>query len=130
MSNQNLKSLAMACKILAVAVWVLAPWILGSYYHHTIYDIHDIGYIFENVILAVLSLVPNRWLVSSKVALGISSLAALIPVCTLFLADNLFFSGIGDLFILAVVLGFLLPLPLSILFSYLRFRRGEKFTFA
>ena len=129
MSNQNLKSLAMACKILAIAVWVLAPWLLGSY-HHTVYDIQHIGFIIQNAALALLSLIPNRWLVSSKTAFGISLLVALFPLHVFFYADNLFLGGISDLFILAVALSIFVPLPLSILFSYLRFRRGEKFTFA
>lgn len=74
--------------------------------------------IAELTTLVVLAVLPNRWLVFSKVSFTVSLLVALIP----------FYPAMGwltqwsDLPFMA----FLVPLPLSLVLSFWRQRKGEK----
>jgi hypothetical protein len=66
MSNQSLKSIALACKSLAIITSVVLPMILHPRWGvNPIADVQLVG-------LAVLSLIPNRWLVFSRITLSYS----------------------------------------------------------
>ena len=80
--------------------------------------------------LAVLSLIPNRWLVFSRISFVIFLLLTLFPF-------NIFLhiSAYRDLdfgSVAAMIIGVMLfaPLPLSLVLSRMRLRRGNKFTYA
>jgi hypothetical protein len=120
-----LKSLAVASKVLAIVASVLLPMILGHRWGiNLIADIQRVG-------LAVLSLIPNRWLVFSRRTFVIIFLLTLFPF-------NIFFhiSVFKDVDLGLVVPGVFMavflfvPLPLSLLLSRIRFQRGESFTYA
>jgi len=128
MSDQHLKWLALAGKMWAIAVWVLVPCIFQDWHH---YDEHHAIYLVQNSILAVVSLLPNRWLVFSRPSFFIFLLLALLPL-DVFHSYSVF-RGVD---VGLVALGFLMslclfaPLPLSLFFSRIRFRRGAEFTYA
>jgi hypothetical protein len=73
MGNQSLKSLALACKTLAIVVSVVVPMLLG--HRWGVNRIAD----FQLVGLAVLSLIPNRWLVFSRITFVIFLPLMLFP---------------------------------------------------
>ena len=127
MSNQFLKWLALVAKIVAIMVWILVPWVLGSYHH---YDENHRLYLVQNSIAAVLSLVPNRWLVFSRVSFSIFLLLALLPF-DVFLPLSVFRGVDLGLIAAGLAIAFCLfvPLPLSLIFSRIRFRRGERFAY-
>lgn len=147
-----MKAGAITCKILAIIIslsnaWFVlnfdfqdlrattapqyrdAPpdWGTPSYVHRTYFRIA------EAAVLAFLALVPNRILVSSGAVFAISLTLALVPLRTLF-ATHPSLRGLGELvlsgFAVAMVLGMITPLPLSIIFSFLRHRRGERVAYA
>src|SRR5260370_23040659 len=73
MTSPSLKSLAWTCKILAVVDCVLLPLILHPRWGVSrIADVQLIGF-------AVLSLIPNRWLVISRISFVIFLLRTLFP---------------------------------------------------
>jgi hypothetical protein len=125
MSNQSLKSLALACKTLAIVVSVIVPLLLGHRWSaNRIADVQLVG-------LAVLSLLPNRWLVFSRMTFVVSLLLALFPFQILFHVSA--FKGVDlGLVLPGICMAVLLfvPLPLSLVLSRMRFQRGERFTYA
>ena len=125
MSNKSLKLLALTCKILAIFVSVIVPMILPPRWGvNPIADIQLLG-------LAVLSLVPNRWLVFSRTSFVISLVLTMFPFHVYFSVSV--FRGV-DIGLIAAGLMMSLflfaPLPLSLIFSRMRFRREERFTYA
>ena len=125
MSNKSLKLLALACKILAIFVSVVVPMILPPRWG--VNPVADV----QLVSLAVLSLIPNRWLVFSSASFFIFLLLTLFPFHVFFPLSV--FSGVDIGSIAAgLMMSFSLftPLPLSLIFSWMRFRKGEKFTYA
>src|SRR5882757_3086903 len=118
MTNPSLKSIAWACKVLAVADSVVAPPILHPHWGvNRIADVQLIG-------LAVLSLIPNRWLVFSRVSFVIFLLLTLFPFRVFF-----HISAFGDFdleSVIAMIISvfFFAPLPLSLVLSRMRFQRG------
>jgi hypothetical protein len=125
MSNGSLKLLALVCKIFAIFVSVVVPMILHPRWGvNPVADVQLVG-------LAVLSLIPNRWLVFSSVSFFVSLLLALFPFHAFFPVSV--FRGVDfGLLVSGLMISFLLfaPLPLSLIFSWMRFRKGEKFTYA
>jgi hypothetical protein len=120
-----LKSVALACKILAIITSVVLPMILRPRWGvNPIADVQLVG-------LAVLSLVPNRWLVSSRIMFAIFLLLTLFPF-------NVFFHvGAFKGFDLGLVLPgvfmtvfLFVPLPLSLVLSRIRYRQGNRFNYA
>jgi hypothetical protein len=85
----------------------------------------------QSVLLAVLSLVPNRWLVCSRVSFIVFLLVTLFPFHVLFPVSV--FTGVdaGSMAVsMFMVVCLFAPLPLSLIFSRTRFQRGEKFVYA
>lgn len=141
------KAAAVTCKVLAVVVWLSTAWLVFSfdfqdlrassapqyrdapvdwgtpaYVHRTYFRIAEVA------LLSLLALMPNGILTSSRTAFAISLALALVPF-RIFFATQFSFRGIGELllagFAVAGMLGMLTPLPLSIIFSFVRRRRGE-----
>jgi len=124
MKNQFLKWAAWACKILAVIINVCVPLIL-----HPRWGLNRIAD-GQLVSLALLSLIPNRWLVFSRIPFVIFLLLTLFPF-RIFLESSAYRafdmqSAAGMIF--AVLL--FAPLPLTLVLSRMRLRRGTKFTYA
>jgi len=124
MNNLSLKSLAWACKILAIAASVVLPLILHPRWGvNRIADVQVVG-------LAVLSLTPNRWLVFSRISFVIFLLLALYPFSIFFHISA--YRDFDLQSVTAMILCVLLfaPLPLSLVLSRIRFHGGDKFTYA
>lgn len=125
MSNQSLKSLALACKTLAIVVSVVVPMLLGHRWGvNRIADIQLVG-------LALLSLIPNRWLVVSQITFVIFLLVTLFPIRVFFDVSAFKDVDMGSLLpgiFMAVFL--FIPLPLSLILSRMRLQRGVRFTYA
>jgi hypothetical protein len=125
MSNPSLKSVALACKVLAILECVGLPLILRPRWGlDRIADVQLIG-------LAVLSLIPNRWLVFSRAPFVLFLVLTLFPFRDYFYIsaykDVDWASLIGGIFIGLFLFA---PLPLSLVLSRMRFRRGDKFIYA
>ena len=124
MSNQSLKTLALACKALAIVVSVVVPMLFGHRWGtNRIADIQLVG-------LAVLSLIPNLWLVFSRITFVLFLLLTLFPLRVFFHASA--FKGV-DLGLVAGIFAAIflfVPLPLSLVLSRIRFQRGDRFTYA
>jgi hypothetical protein len=145
--RRALKRLALACKVMAVAVWVGggavkilwifsgmwaanpprdAPpdWGTPSYFHRTYLEI------FIILVVALLSAIPNRRLVVSPVAFSLSLLSVLFPLCAV-LIRNLSgpFSGPPDLFGWFLLIFIFAPLPLSLLLSFWRHQTGAEVSY-
>jgi hypothetical protein len=130
-----MKISAWFCKIAAIVIWLVAARAAISL---DIYTLHGgtseyrgldtsfpdnasvIKDIAEWALLALLAILPNRWLVVSLVVFAISLMIALIPSCLILGWDT--DNWMGDLFILLPIYA---PLPLSLVLSFLRFRKGE-----
>jgi hypothetical protein len=125
MSNQSLKTLALACKTLAIVVSVVVPMLFGHRWGtNRIADIQLVG-------LAALSLIPNRWLVSSRITFVLFLLLTLFPFRVFLHTSG--FKGIDLGLVTAgifVATFLFVPLPLSLILSRMRFQRGQKFTYA
>jgi hypothetical protein len=125
MGNQTLKCLAIACKILAIVTCVVLPIILRHRWGtNRIADIQLVG-------LAVLSLIPNRWLVSSRIVFVLFLLLTLFPFRVFFYASA--FKGVDLGLVTAGIFAatfLFVPLPLTLILSRMRFQRGDKFTYA
>jgi hypothetical protein len=125
MSDQSLKTLALACKTLAIVVSVVVPMLFGHRWGtNRIADIQLVG-------LAVLSLIPNRWLVSSRIVFVLFLLLTLFPFRVFFYASA--FKGIDLGLVTAGIFAatfLFVPLPLALILSRMRFQRGDKFTYA
>ena len=125
MNNQSLKLLALACKTLAIPVSVGIPLILRPRWGvNPIADVQLVG-------LAVLSLIPNRWLVVSRIPFVIFLLLTLFPF-RVFLHLSAYKGADWGLVVAGIVVASIVfgPLPLSLVLSRMRFRRGDRFTYA
>jgi hypothetical protein len=125
MSNQVLKSLALACKALAIVTSVVLPMLVGHRWGiNPVADVQLVG-------LAVLSLIPNSWLVFSRTTFFIFLLLTLFPFRVFFHVSVFKDVDLGLVLPGIFVAGFLfVPLPLSLVLSRIRFRRGDRFTYA
>ena len=125
MSNQSLKYLALSCKIFAIIGSVVLPMLLG--HRWAVNPVADV----QLVALAVLSLIPNRWLVSSRISFVIFLLLTLFPFHVFFHVAA--FNGIDlGLVLPGILMAVFLfaPLPLSLVLSRMRNQRGDRFTYA
>jgi len=122
--SRSLKLLAWICKLMAVAVSVILPWMME---HFGINHIADV----QAVVLGVMALIPNRWLVFSRVSFTIALLLTMFPL-QVFLPLSVFRgTDIGLIAAgLMISLFFFAPLPLSLIISRIRLVRGERFTYA
>ena len=126
MNNQSLKSLAWACKVLAIVGSVVVPlWILHPRWGvNRIADVQIVG-------LAVLLLIPNRWLVFSRISFVAFLLLTLFPFRDFFRISTFSNLDLGSAIGGTIVLSFFfVPLPLSLVLSRMRLLRGDKFTYA
>jgi hypothetical protein len=125
MKNHDLKVLGMTGKAIAIIAWLLVPWLLGRRHND------NIIFLTQNSIQAFLSIVPNRWLVFSRSSFCVFLTLALLPLLDVFIPPRDFTQI--DFFTLTACLlvGVFLfaPLPLSLIFSRIRFCRGEKFLY-
>jgi hypothetical protein len=125
MTSQSLKLLAWACKVLAVFDSVGLPLLL-----HPRWGVNRIADV-QLIALAVLSLIPNRWLVFSRISFVTFLLLTLFPF-----RDYFYISAYRDVdwasLIASIFVAFFVfaPSPLSLILSRMRFRRGDKFTYA
>jgi hypothetical protein len=124
MNDQPLKWATWVCKIVAIVGNVCVPLIL-----HPRWGLNRIADV-QLVSLAVLSLIPNRWLVFSRISFVIFLLLTLFPF-RIFLESSAYrnfdMQSVAGM-IFAVL--FFAPLPLSLVLSQMRLRRGTKFTYA
>ena len=125
MTNPSLKSLAWACKVLAIFISIVVPlWILHPRWGvNRTADVQLIG-------LAVLSLIPNRWIVFSRISFLIFLLLTLFPFRVFFRISDFQDFDLGSLIAMIIGISFFAPLPLSLVLSRMRFQRGDKFTYA
>lgn len=124
MNDASLKQLAWTFKIFATLVWLAGSFLILSS-RRGVSSFADV-YIF---LLALLSLLPNRWLVFSQARFGTFLILQLLPVRILFYG----FRGVEPKETLGLILLFaflFLPLPISVALSRIRFRRGQRFTYA
>jgi hypothetical protein len=124
MTNPSLKSLAWTCKILAIADSVLLPLIFPPRWGVSrIADVQLISF-------AVLSLIPNRWLVFSRISFVIFLLPTLFPF-RIFLHTSAYRDlDVASVTAMVISVFFVAPLPLSLVLSRMRLQRGDKFTYA
>ena len=127
-----LKILAWLCKIAAILFWSLEALVkigfdvansLGSAGLGTPGSFQ--GTYFEIAIMSalfVLAILPNRWLVFSPIAFVISLLISLIPFYPLLSSMRV----LSDLSWMAPLIIFFGLLPLSLILSFWRRRKGEK----
>ena len=104
-------------------------WGTPAYYHRLYSSIAIVS------LLAILVVIPNRWLVFSRTVFGPSLIIALLPLClSLFLIcsefhvfSEKFFETLEGSVIMILLSA---PWPLSLILSRVRLRRGETFTYA
>lgn len=120
-----MKSVALACKTLSIITSIVLPMIFRPRWG--VYPVADV----QLVASAVLSLIPNRWLVFSRITFVIVLLLTFFPFHVFFhvaafkgVDFGLAFPGI----LMAVFL--FVPLPLSLVLSRIRYQRGDRFTYA
>jgi hypothetical protein len=144
--RELLKVLAWLCKITAMVIWLGIAWtFIGidvlnlratsqpmyrdapqdwgapAFKHRTYLEIAELA------MMAVLAVLPNRWLVFSPVTFALSLLIALSPFFYLIISSIREWS---DLIFVALLIPLCGPLPLSITLSFLRHRQGEKIFYA
>jgi len=117
----SLKGLAWTCKLFAIAVCAVMPLlILRPRWHVSVFDDAQI------VGLAILSVIPNRWLVFSRIPFVLFLLAALSPF-RIFLSISAFRQlDLASAIAVFISVSFMAPLPLSIALGRMRFLRGDK----
>jgi hypothetical protein len=124
MNNQSLKLAAWVCKIVAIAASVAVPVILPPRWGvNRIADVQLVG-------LAILSLIPNRWLAFSRISLVIFLLLTLFPSRIFFHISAYRHLDLGSVTAMIIGVFFFAPLPMSLVLSRMRLQRGDKFTFA
>lgn len=136
-----LKAFAWLCKLTAIVFWLCvarvkvglditnlratsppmyrdAPedWGTPAFYHRTYLEIATL------LALAVLSVLPNRWLVFSPMAFSISLLIALIPFYSIITS----IAAPSDLLWMTPLMSLFAMLPASLVLSFWRHRKGEK----
>jgi hypothetical protein len=94
-------------------------------YHNRIYF-----EVAEWLAQALLAMLPNRWLVSLRITFAAALLIALIPLFGIFY--NMFSSDMdwSDRLMLMIPVVLFTPLPLSLILSFARLRKGEKVFYA
>ena len=85
------------------------------------------------LVIFLLAMLPNRWLVSSRIIFVVSLLIALIPIGMLLFdaVSDTASEGmdLSDLFsLIGIVIS--IPLPLSLILSFMRLQKGEKVFYA
>jgi hypothetical protein len=132
-----LKPFTWLCKIAAVVFWLWVAltkieldianvhgnagpwgdpdWGTPAFYHRSYLEIATLS------ALAVLAILPNRWLVFSPISFAISLLVALIPSYSLLSS----LTERSDLPWMAFPMCLFAPLPLSLILSFWRRRKGE-----
>jgi hypothetical protein len=124
MNKQSLKLPAWVCKILAIAGSVVVPLILHPRWGvNRIADVQLVG-------LTVLSLIPNRWLVFSRISFDIFLLLSFFPFRIFFHISAYRDFDLRSVTAMIIAVLFFAPLPLSLVLSRMRLQRGEKFTYA
>jgi hypothetical protein len=126
MNSVPLRSLVLASKLFAIFVSVAVP----RFIFRPRWGVHLIANV-QIICLAILSLIPNRWLVFSKVSLVTFLLLTFLPFRVLFDISGYrevdFGSAMPAILVAALFFG---PLPLSIIFSRMLCRRGDKVLYA
>jgi hypothetical protein len=85
---------------------------------------------FELIALAVLSLIPNRWVVFSRTSFATFLLLTLFPL-NMFLHISAYrHLDLESVTAMIVVIFFFAPLPVSLVLSRMRLQRGDRFTYA
>jgi hypothetical protein len=149
--QQLLKPFAIACKVIAIIEWLGVAWVtIGldvsdlraksqpmyrdapqdwgtpAYYHRTYLQI------FVICVLVVLAVLPNRWFVSSRPAFGISLFVSFAPLWGMIVGSDI--SHFSDLIWLVILVAltslYFSFLPLSLIFSFWRHKKGQKVTYA
>ena len=123
----RLKIAAWACKTLAIFVSVVVPALIlhPRWGLNRVADVQLVG-------LGVLSLIPNRWLVFSRVSFVTFLLLTLFPF-QIYLHPAAYenvdwaLAAATGWIVGALVFG---PLPASLVLSRVRLNRGERFIFA
>jgi hypothetical protein len=124
MTNPSLKLLAWTCKILAIVICVGFPVML-----HPRWGINRFAD-FELIALALLSLIPNRWVVFSRTSFATFLLLTLFPL-NMFLHISAYrHLDLESVTAMIVVIFFFAPLPVSLVLSRMRLQRGDRFTYA
>jgi hypothetical protein len=125
MNNQYLKWLARLCKTLGIFISVVLGLLIfpPRWNISVVVDAWVVG-------MAVLSLVPNRWLVSSRISFVIVLLPSLFPFRVFFDISSYRGLDLPTVITMFIVLFFSAPLPLSLVLSRIRFQRGDRFTYA
>jgi hypothetical protein len=121
----DLKALARVSKVLAIVDCVVVPLVLRPRWGVSRIDDAQL------VALAILSLIPNRWVAGTRFLFGTALLLSLLPV-RVFLHTSVFkdldlASAIGAGIVVPLVF---VPLPLSFVLSRMRFLRKDRFVFA
>lgn len=124
MSKQSLTSLARTFKILAIVSSVGIPLIL-----HPRWGVNQIADV-QLVGLAILSLIPNRWLVFSRISFVIFLLLTLFPFRIFFHISDYKDLDLGSVLAMIIDVVLIGPMPLSLVLSRMRFQRGHKFIYA
>jgi hypothetical protein len=124
MSNQSLKQLALTFKILAIFVSV----VIGLWLLHPRWGVNRVADV-QLVGLAVLSLIPNRWLVFSRTSFVLFLLLTLFPFEIFFHISAYRDFDWRSIIVMPMAFFVYGPLPLSLILSRIRFKRGEKFIF-
>jgi hypothetical protein len=127
--NQNLKLVSIITKVVAILAWVFLPWLAGMYRHYNTF------FFVQNSIQSLLAIIPNRCLVFSRLSFCVFLTLALLPLdWFLFYPPTFTGTDINDIPLIVVVvfvwLFLFTSLPLSLILSRIRFRRGEKFIYA
>ena len=151
--QSNLQPLAITCKITASVQAMAAAWLLIG---DDIYmlratspprDVMDWGtpafyhrlyvHIAVESLLVILVLIPNRWLVFSRITFMLSLAISLLPLGVILLLTCSDFDTPFNQARFLATLGFAAymiilsaPWPLSVILSRTRFRRGAIFTYA
>jgi hypothetical protein len=74
--------------------------------------------------------IPNRWLVFSRISFALFLLLALLPFDAFFRVASYRDLDVASVTAMIIVVFFVAPLPLSLTLSQVRFQKGDKFTYA
>jgi hypothetical protein len=121
----SLRSLAWMCKVMAIFISAVVPLLI----FRPRWGVNRIADA-QIVCMAVLSLIPNRWLVFSRISFVIFLLLALFPFRIFFDISAYRNLDLPSVIAIFIDLFFLAPLPLSLVLSRMRFQRGAKFIYA
>src|SRR5262249_51876497 len=112
-------------KSVAIVFEAIVPFLILKV-HWVRHPVADV----QIVLLGLLSLIPNRWLVVSRVSLGISLVLAIYPLHIFLQSANFRDFDISLIVSMIVALCFMIPLPVCLVLSRIRYQRGAKFLFA